>query len=298
MNFKFENLNLIKPIPLSENPKLMKHLHEKKAKIVDQFRPKEMDFVDIYPESEILADLEEMRKIEENFHNNEEQKYKTELSSLLEAVLADQIESNNWLGENTEVVPASRYDDIKYGVDIVSIYREEDSEEYLGLGVDVAFANDKRNIISKLDGIKLLLKNGLIPKLKYFEDPSTGEHKELLVPKVVVGTRQSSAEKLLKTWGGESADRNKKLANDPMQSKIILESMYQINYFRNYLNELIKDEKNLNKKNKYQSIQDAYEKMYVIFSNIYQEKEEIIKSHINEISDDIVYETILEYTKS
>lgn len=216
MDFKFENLNIIQPIPLSENPKFMAHLHEKKVKIVDEFRPKEMDFVDIYPESEILADLEEIRRIEESFQNNEQQKYKTELSSLLEAVLADQIESNNWLGENTEIVPASRYDDIKNGVDIVSIYREEDSEEYLGLGVDVAFANDKKNIISKLDNIKFALKNAHIPNLKYFEDPNTGEHKSLLVPKVVVGTRQSSAEKLLKTWGGDSIDRNKKLANDPM----------------------------------------------------------------------------------
>ncbi len=294
---KFENLNILKPRPLYENQILMKHLNEKKVKIVDSFRPKEMDFIDIYPEAEILEDLEEIRKIEESFDNNPEQKYKAELASLLEAVLADQIESNNWLGDNVEIVPASRYDDIKQGVDIVSIYRQEDEEEYLGMAVDVAFANDKKNIISKLDNLKFSLKNAHIPKLKYFEDPQTGEHRELLIPKVIIGTRQSSAEKLLRLWGGESKDRNKLLAGDTMQTKIILESLYQIDYFKNYVLRFYESEQDQNKKQKYYEIYEAYSNLHNIFVKIYQEKEEIIKEQINEVSDDIVYETILEYTK-
>ena len=86
-----------------------------------------------------------------------------------------------------------------------------------------------------------------------------------------------------------------------MQLGIILESMYQLEYFCDYAKNLAdKLEDDEEKSKKYLEIAKSYLEMHNIFYNIYEEKYEkipnYIKSHKEEISKDVVYDTIREYT--
>lgn len=295
---KFENKIIdFKPRPLSENPELRKRLLEKKVKMVDNYRPKEADFSDIYSKDEINRDLEEIKHLKELWtKDDEDEKYIKDVSSIYEGVIADQIEANAWFGEDCEVVLTSEYDDIKNGVDMVSVFNKNESKQYLGLGIDVTFASDKKILDKKLDSIKQCIKNGTLPILKYFQDPDTGEHKKLSLPKVIIGSRLSSAEKLIQLWGGNDENKNKKLKENPIQSKIILESLYQLKYFYDYATKLSDNEHNKTLVEQYKNTASEYAKMYNNFYDLYESKKDLINKHSNEISDDIVYETILEYT--
>ena len=297
MNFENKIIN-IKPKSLFEQPELRQELFLKKKKIVDDVRPNELDFDDIYNEEEINNDLKEVVRLEKLWQDEMtfQESYNNEVASLLEGVIVDQVESNNWLGEDTTMVPASRHDDVKNGVDGVAIFKENQKNKYLGLGVDVTFASNSEVLLKKLESIKAVIRTGILPQLKYFRDPETGEHKKLFVPKIIVGARLSSAEKLVMLWGSKEEGKNKKLKEDPMQSKIILESLYQLKYFYEYALSLAENTREKNKVANYEEIARSYAEMYSIFYDIYESKKDLIEKHINEVVDDVVYQTIAEHT--
>lgn len=294
MNFENKVISF-KPKSLFEDKDLQAKLLLKKQKLIDSYRPKETSFSDIYSEDEIKRDMQDIERLEDSWKKNtEEEIYIKNISSIYEGVISDQIDSNAWFGEKCESVPTSKYDDIKNGIDVVGIFN---TKEYIGLGVDVTFSSNKKILEEKLESIKQCIRSGSIPCLKYFQDPETKEHKKISLPKVIIGSRISSAEKLIRLWGEEGKDRNKKLINHPVASKIILESLSQLMYFYEYSYKLAKATSNTepDKSKKYLDISIMYANMYNIFYDIYQSKKEIINSHLNEISDDIVYETILNY---
>jgi hypothetical protein len=299
MNFENKPINF-QPKPLSENKELMSRILEQKTKIVDSFRPKEKDFSDLYSEEEINSDLLEVKRLKDIWNKEEKSEreiYIRQISDIYEGVITDQIEANSWFGENCETYLTTEYDDKKNGVDAVSIFAQKESKSYLGLGIDVTFASNKDALEKKLESIKQCIRIGTLPSLKYFEDPDTKEHKKIFLPKVIVGSRLSSAEKLIELWGDKNdSNRNKKLQENPVQSKIIMESIYQLKYFYDYALNLSQNTKETDMVEKYKNIAKEYGKMYNIFYDIYVEKKEMISSHSNEIYDDIVYETISKYT--
>ncbi|HLP86683.1 MAG TPA: hypothetical protein VK153_02295 [Candidatus Paceibacterota bacterium] len=296
MNFENQTITF-KPKPLFEDVELQKRLLLKKQELVDKYRPKESTFTDIYPESEIKADLEEIEKIKSSFDKGDESnEYLKNISSIYEGVIADQIGANAWFGDNCESIATSEYDDIKNGVDVVTIFKEDQDKHYLGLGVDVTFASDKKVLEKKLESIKQCIRTMSLPSLKYFQDPETEEHKKIFLPKVIIGSRLSSAEKLIQLWGSKDVDKNKKLAEHPVSSKIIMESLAQLKYFYDYAMHLSDNDPIHHNKDEYRKIAIGYGKMYNIFVDIYQAKKDTINTNLNEISDDIVYETICEYT--
>ena len=297
----FENQDIsFKPKPLFENKELQKKLLAKKEQIVDAFRPKETDFSDIYPVEEINADLKEIEYLQSLWKGrSEHEEYLKNVSSIYEGIVADQIDANAWLGDNCEAVAASLFDDIKHGVDVVGIFTQNETKQHIGLGIDVTFASDKKILEKKLDSIKSCIRNKTLPFLKYFQDPETGEHKQIFLPKIIIGSRLSSAEKLIQLWGGNDTDRNKKLSQHPISSKIILESLAQLQYFYEYASGLAENVKVSAPQDSedYEKIAREYAKMYNMFYDIYIQKKELIESHLNEVSDDIVYETIYQYTQ-
>lgn len=298
MNFDNKPINF-QPKPLSENKELMVRILDQKSKTVDNFRPKEKNFSDLYTEEEINSDLLEIKRLKtiwDSEEKTEREIYLREVADIYEGVITDQIEANSWFGDNCETYLTTLYDDKKNGVDVVSIFTQAESKSYLGLGIDVTFASNKDALEKKLESVKQCIRSGALPTLKYFEDPDTKEHKKIYLPKVIIGSRLSSAEKLIELWGSKDPNRNKKLQEHPVQSKIIMESIYQLEYFYKFAINLSENTKEDGMAKKYKDIAIKYGEMYNIFYDIYEKKKDLINSHSNEISDDIVYETILKYT--
>lgn len=298
MNFDNKPINF-QPKPLSENKELMIRILDQKSKTVDNFRPEEKNFSDLYTEEEINSDLLEIKRLKtiwDSEEKNEREIYLREVADIYEGVITDQIEANSWFGDNCETYLTTLYDDKKNGVDVVSIFTQAESKSYLGLGIDVTFASNKDALEKKLESVKQCIRSGTLSTLKYFEDPDTKEHKKIYLPKVIIGSRLSSAEKLIELWGSKDPNRNKKLQEHPVQSKIIMESIYQLEYFYKFAINLSENTKEDGMAKKYKNIAIKYGEMYNIFYDIYEKKKNLINSHSNEISDDIVYETILKYT--
>jgi hypothetical protein len=294
----FENKRIsFKPKSLLEDIDLQNKLLERKRRVVDSYRPHELDFIDIYPLKEIEGDLNEIKNYKLFWEKKDAKEKKFDnISSIYEGIISDQIGSNSWFGDNCEAIPTSEYDDIKNGIDVVTIFNQDESRQYMGLGIDVTFASEKKFLEKKLESIKQCIRSRTLPSLKYFQDPETGEHKTIFLPKVIIGSRLSSAEKLIRLWGSKDEDRNKKLSEHPVSSKIILESISQLKYFYDYAYNLSENSKDMQDKEEYKKIAVEYGKMYNIFYDIYMIKKDTIESHLNEISDDIVYETIIDYT--
>lgn len=297
---KFENKPItFNPRPLFEDKDFQERLFEKKREIVDAYRPNESDFTDLYPAAEINEDLKEVARLEALYKEKElteKEVYLEKISAVYEAVIADQISQNAWFGEDCDAVPASRFDDIKNGVDVITVFKKDNETQYMGMGVDVTFSSDEKVLEKKLESIKDRIRSHSLPFVKYFTDPATGAHKNLFIPKVIVGSRLSSAEKLIRLWGGTDKDKNKKLAEHPVSSKLIMETLAQLMYFYQYATELSVKTLDEKDREKYKEIALGYATVYNIFYDLYENKKDMINSHLNEISDDIVYETILKFT--
>lgn len=262
-----------------------------KQEKVDRFRPDLNEFADIVEGGmqEIAEDKQEIQRLKELFktqaEDNERLQAIQEVSEIYEGVLVDQIEANAWFGENCEMFITSEYDDIKNGIDGVGVFKQEGADnDYLGFGVDVTFAADTAILEKKLESIKAVIRERKLPRVKYFVDEEDN-HRSLNVPKVIVGSRLSSAEKLIDLWGSNKKGRNQELQQHPVQSKLIMETMWQLHYFYDYA---VKQENN--------DAAVAYGKLYNTFIDVFKEKEELIQEHWAEIQDDVVFETIKKFT--
>ena len=151
---KFENEVIrFTPKPIFKDEVFLDSLKRKKE-IIFMNRPNEEDFIDIYGEEEILNDKKEISRIINTWKNSTEDELKAkEVSDAYEAMIADQIGKSEWFGKNCKSYPASIYDDIKNGIDVVSVFEDDEKLQYLGLGTDVCFSSKKEELESKLDSI-------------------------------------------------------------------------------------------------------------------------------------------------
>jgi len=284
------------PKPILQDSYFLEILKNKRNQVLEN-RPKEEDFSDVYGEEEVKNDKNEIQRVmslwEELDSKGKEAK---DFSDIYEAMISDQIEKSNWFGDKCKSYPASYYDDVKNGIDIVNIFEEGEDLHYMGLGVDVCFSSKKEELVGKLESIKQCIRSGEMPALKYFKNPKNGEKKKILLPKVIVGSRFSSAEKTIRIWGGKDPNRDKSLKDDNTQVKFILETISQLKYFYDFSGRISENNTDEILKEKQKNISIEYAKMYNIFYDIYVEKKELIDKYLNEISDDIVYETIIGYT--
>jgi vacuolar-type H+-ATPase subunit I/STV1 len=232
MSFEDKILNQIDrnrfPKNLLEDTDKRERLLKLKQEKVDRFRPDLNEFVDIVEGGvqEIRQDKQEVQRLKEMFKaqakDNERLQALQEVAEIYEGVLVDQIEANAWFGENCEMLITSEYDDIKNGIDGVGVFRQEgEGNDYLGFGIDVTFASDTEILEKKLNSIKSVIRNEKLPRVKYFVDEDNN-HLSLSVPKVIVGSRLSSAEKLIGLWGSKKDGRNQELQQHPVQSKLIM----------------------------------------------------------------------------
>jgi hypothetical protein len=295
----FEN----KPItfelkPLEDDELVMERL-ENKANSYFAKRPSLSSFSDISDE-EKDKDEKEIKELKNKWEPlTEKGKFIKNFSRIYEATILSLIETNNLLGDNSRIALTSEWDDIKNGVDGVVIFNGKDKNEYFGgLEIDVTFSSTDSTLEKKIESIKQCIRSGDLPSLKYFKDPTTGEHKKISLPKIILGSQQSSAEGLARLWGSTLDNKNEKLKNHPIQSKIIMESLMQLRYFFEFAKNLSDATRDLNMKEKYKDIYIKYAEMHNHLYEVYVSKKDLVDSHLSTIKNDLVYQKILKLVET
>lgn len=121
------------------------------------------DFQDIYSPEEIAADQAKVNDIKkrqkaqlENLSDGDRERIERgkEKSQALEIIVADQVELNNWFGENVILVPTLEYDDRLNGTDAVAEFDLDQGKapERAALAIDVTMKPDFPSSESKLEG--------------------------------------------------------------------------------------------------------------------------------------------------
>jgi len=164
-------------------------------------RPNIEDFSDIYPPEKIQEDQERLRNSQET-HNDPI----SERGKILEALVLDRIEKDNWFGESTYTVLAAEYDDRINGVDLVIEFVVDGKVERLA--IDVTTAQDEEVIEKKWRSIvDPLMRKGHLTKLKYFESEADRDivekesnitKGEVSMPKIILGIDTENFDDLAK----------------------------------------------------------------------------------------------------
>lgn len=284
IDFNFEKQNVVstekqglKEKPLSEAEK---EVYGKYVPIFIQQEPRLDDFLDQYSEKEIKEDKNLIDGLERKFIK------KTSRALILEAILAQQIEQANWLGDDCFVVCTSKYDDYVNHTDIVVEFRH--NKEPIRLAIDVTTNKNREQLTKKIEYIEKDIYNDKLTSLKYYlfdEMEPSYKGKLELVPRVVIGTDNDGVERLCeivkKTIGREKGSKEK-LANYYLQIEFLEEIKRQLEYFIEYA-KIKKDhsEKDL--------VVSQQQKVLKIINNVLENKTRLIGLQPNQTRRNQVY---------
>jgi hypothetical protein len=221
------------------------------------------DFGELYGEEKVKGDISRVSRIKEKFlkTNTPEEIEAKKMAIIFESVFNEHAELSNWLGENALIVPASEFDDIVNGVDMIAEFSEEErNPHHLGLGIDVTYGIFLKK---KLEKIKEKIDSGKLSEIKYFHSDSMGFTGKLSqVPRVVVSIKKETLKELVEL---KETRKNKELANHFVQFQILEEVMKQLEVFKIYAERIGKNE-----------IVKKLEVTRGIISKIYEEKKETV----------------------
>src|SRR3989344_7375739 len=201
----------------SASEKLTEAESEAYQKLVPRYKESAIDiesFTDLYEPETIEKDKQAVKELKQKFKEsdktNPERTDSRKRGELLEAILAKQIELEDWLGSEAQTITPSRYDDIFNHVDLMVEFANEGFVKYLALSIDVT--TSRQEIAQKIDGIrKDIQKNHLTP-MKYFSSKETGLRGKLdNIPRVVVGADVNTIRELAGLWLNLEKTKAKKL---------------------------------------------------------------------------------------
>lgn len=274
--------------------------------------PKSFD--DLYDKGVIEADIRRVSELEAKFkaeaENDPSKEAWDKRGKLFEAIVRDQTEMSDWMGETARVIVPSRFDDIVGGVDGIVEFDDETSKTHLVLAIDVT--ESELGLNRKFEKISASIRSGRLSRVKYFR--SGNMRGELtLVPRVVIGANRESmnevAELLLefKTTqkggaqrGGKESEKfreaRKSLAESDMQYKILVEMKEQLIAARDYAKAAPYETVEAAERKK--DIVAAYDRVLALINDILREKPEAeLKETRSRLERDGVFNLILEKSK-
>ena len=184
-----------------------------------------------YDPAIIEEDLRYVEVMEKKFKQDERPEFaeQQKLATILVVIMQTQIEMNDWMGPDVTTKQASRYDDIKNGIDTICEFEQESGVQHLALALDIT---SSWNPTKKLSRIKEEIDAGKLSTVKYFESSDETFHGTLqLVPRVVIGAERKAIVELAELWLNK---KNKELASHPIQLQILNEIVHQLKAFMNY----------------------------------------------------------------
>ncbi|MCX6762643.1 MAG: hypothetical protein NT093_02560 [Candidatus Moranbacteria bacterium] len=200
---------------------------QRKGKEIDmnQFRGLGED----YSDSIVDFDIDEIKRLEGEFA--ETARFRTGEAEILGKIFEQIVLENfgKWIAENVSVQEASRFDDLKNGVDAVAEIKRPAETNYLALALDATHGN---NVTNKLARIRDQIKTGKMTEVKYYQSPDDSFRGKLLqVPRVVIGADKFKVMELAKLWVDGKEDE---LSAHPIQFQVLEEIILQLETFRGY----------------------------------------------------------------
>ncbi len=196
-------------------------------------------FLRDYGAENIAKDKEEITEREAAFEEEmtPETREALRLGTILEAIITEQVELNEWFGQDVRTRKASRYDDIINGVDTIAEIEQQNTTSHLALAIDVTHGI---LLQKKFHRIKHEIDEGTLTTVKYFENmDETFRGRLLKVPRVVLGVEKEAVIELAALW---IAGKNKELASHPIQIQLLEEMVIQLQSYQEYAQKTDKDD--------------------------------------------------------
>lgn len=273
-----------------EDREIIEKAYEKSKEIILGSALKEDSFTDLYGEENVSKDKKYVAKMENVFEQSasEEQRYFKMLADVFEAIFFQQAELSEWLGKNAVTIKTARYDDIANGVDSIAEFQEEEHASHLALAIDATTSDD---LGKKVGRIKEEIEKGEMARIKYFFSEHVSKHQgfgrgeKVNIPRVIIGADRNVIKELSELW---LENKNKELAEHPIQFQILEEIMIQCEVFKNYAAKMQDGKNRLDIINNYNKTQE-------IVKRIYEEKKKTIQD--DGFRQDEVFDAIKRYMK-
>lgn len=205
-----------------------------KANKIDRIAYK--DFIDLYGQKTVKSDVDWVKQQKANHQekNSPSEIWHKKVADILEAILHQQIEANNYFGENVWTIKTCSYDDFRNHIDSILEIRhpEQKSANYSGIALDVTSASHPDRLAKKVNRILDKIKRGELAKIKYFQSEFLNIRGEKSnVPLFVIGCDLKHTEELARLWYN---DKQHALAEHPIQVLLLKQIIQQAQLYHDY----------------------------------------------------------------
>ena len=241
------------------------------------------DFFDLYGKENVMIDMLRVKQKQMSFEKQQtpESNETKRASEVFEAIVLEQAELSNWLGDNVSVLKTSIYDDYFNGTDMVAEWSDPERESnVLALAVDVTFGAG--SVERKLQHVRRDVDSGKLGKIKYFKSADgsfRGERNG--VPHVVIGVSRHAVEHLADLWLKKD---KRALGTHPIQRAMIEEVYQQLQMIQGHA--LSRGQT---------KVAEAYGRSFAIVEKIRSQKSDV---PLGELEHDKVYGEILSQSRT
>lgn len=238
-----------------------------------------------YNKAEIEREIAITKSLKEQWgsENSDFEKKNKKISDVFEGIVVDQF-CGEWMANKAEAFFTAEADDYLRKVDcVIEFAPDEESEkpEYLGLGIDVTFSSDYSTVRNKLDDIWTNdIQRGRQVPIKYVE---TDHHKGSMdVCRTVLLADKETVYKLARLY---TTKNKEELNNHEYLANALFQIKYQLESYLRYA------QQNGLKGSYLQSIA----KTLGTFYKVYDEKQEFLDSHVNDVLATDTFKTVQSY---
>jgi len=162
------------------------------------------------------------------------------MGRILEAIMIEQVELNEWLGPNVNTQQTTDFDDYQNGVDFVAEFQENKASRYVGFAVDATHGS-KQTMKNKLSRLRAKLTKGEMGHVDYFRSRDGRVEGRLnFLPKVVVQVDKKLLVEIARLW---VSGKQKELAEHPVKNLIQQEILLQLRAQVSYAQALVRQDK-------------------------------------------------------
>ncbi|MCX6714218.1 MAG: hypothetical protein NTX72_00185 [Candidatus Uhrbacteria bacterium] len=186
------------------------------------------DFEGVYGKKQLRAQAKEVERLRGIFDHgsaNPEMGEMRQLGKILEAIVIEQIELNEWLGPNINTQQTCEYDDYANGIDFVTEFNEDGALRHMGFAIDAT--HGKGQVIRlKLEKIRSQLNRGELGEMTYFQTVDQSiQGRKRFIPKIVLALEKQHVVDIARLWvqGNQTA-----LAEHPVRQTIMKEIVDQL----------------------------------------------------------------------